>query len=195
MVWSFIAATALITLLPGPSMLVIVACALGQGWRAGAAATGGVVLADAILMAIALSGVGALAQASPLALLGLKWLGAAYLTYLGASVLRAGNKGAAAEASGRSGGAFRRGLAATLPNPKIIAFLIIYFPQFIQPGRDTAGQLLLGPLFLLTVGAVFLLCMAAALTVGRAMPRGRAGWLSRACGCCLIACGLYSALA
>ena len=114
-----------------------------------------------------------------LALQGLKWLGAAYLTYLGAGLLRAGNKG-----------------AATLPNSKVIAFLIVYFPQFIQPGRDTAGQLLLlGTLFLLTVGAVFLLCMAAALTVGRAMPRGGGGWLSRACGCCLIACGLYSALA
>ncbi|UTH74696.1 LysE family translocator [Chromobacterium sp. IIBBL 290-4] len=193
MIGSFIVATALITLLPGPSMLVIAACALDRGWRAGMAATGGVVLADAILLAIALSGVGALAQASPMALHGLKWLGTAYLLYLGVGLLRARSGGTTT--SGGPGGAFRRGLMATLPNPKIIAFLIVYFPQFMQPGRDTVGQLLvLGPLFLLTVGAVFLLCVAAVLTVGRALPRGGEGWLNRACGCCLIACGLYSAL-
>jgi threonine/homoserine/homoserine lactone efflux protein len=193
MIWSFIVATALITLLPGPSLLVIVAAALREGWRAGAAAPLGVVTADAILLLAALSGLDALAQASPLILLGLKWLGAGYLLWLGVGQLRASPSGQEAVAQA-PGGAFRRGLMATLPNPKIIGFLIVYFPQFIQPGQDAARQmLLLGPLFLLTVLAVFLLCVAATcLLSGRLVGKGQS-WPARLCGCCLIGCGLYSA--
>lgn len=194
MIWSFIIATALVTLLPGPSMLVIVAAALREGWRAGAAASLGVVAADAMLLLAALSGLGALAQASPALLLALKWLGAAYLLWLGIGLLRAA-PAAGSSISPLAGGAFRRGLMVTLPNPKIIGFLIVYFPQFIRPEQDAARQmLLLGPLFLLTVLAVFLLCVAAARLLGEAVAGEGRCWPARLCGCSLIACGLYSAL-
>ncbi|MEN7432970.1 LysE family translocator [Chromobacterium sp. TRC.1.1.SA] len=192
MIWNFIAATTLVTLMPGPSLLLIVGASAQRGWRVGAVVTLGVVLADAILLLAVLGGLGALAREAPVVLSCLKWLGAAYLLYLGAAQLRMAGK--AGLADGRGG--FRRGLATTLLNPKIIVFLALYFPQFIQPGEDAGRQmLLLGPLFLLTVLAVFLLCAAAARWLG-GMARGQGGaWLERACACCLIVCGLYSALA
>ncbi|RBB93512.1 LysE family translocator, partial [Pseudomonas sp. MWU12-2115] len=156
----------------GPSMLVIVAAALREGWRAGAMASLGVVAADAILLLAALSGLGALAQASPALLLALKWLGAAYLLLLGVGLLRAA-PAAASSNSPLAGGAFRRGLMARLHNPKIVGFLIVYFPQFIRPEQNAAQQmLLLKPLFLLTVLAVFLLCVAAARLLGGALAGG-----------------------
>lgn len=190
MIWNFIAATALVTLMPGPSLLLIAGASAQRGWRAGAVVTLGVVLADAILLLMVLGGLGTLAETAPAALSWLKWLGAAYLLYLGAAQLRIAGKGA----SGAGSGNFRSGLATTLLNPKIIVFLALYFPQFIRPGEDAGRQmLLLGPLFLLTVLVVFLLCAAAARWLG-GMARGPGGaWLERACGCCLIVCGLYSA--
>ncbi|MEO9455565.1 LysE family transporter, partial [Chromobacterium phragmitis] len=87
MIWSFIAATILVTLLPGPSLLLIVGAAIQRGWRAGAAVSLGVVLADAILLLAVLGGLGALARVEPLALSILKWLGAGYLLYLGGAQL------------------------------------------------------------------------------------------------------------
>ncbi|MCD4499527.1 LysE family translocator [Chromobacterium vaccinii] len=190
MIWNFIAATALVTLMPGPSLLLIAGASAQRGWRAGAAVTLGVVLADAILLLAVLGGLGELAREAPVVLSCLKWLGAAYLLYLGAAQLRMAGK--AGLVDGRGG--FRRGLAMTLLNPKIIVFLALYFPQFIRPGEDAGWQmLLLGPLFLLTVLAVFLLCAAAARWLG-GMARGQGGaWLERASGLCLIVCGLYSA--
>ncbi|MEO2216094.1 LysE family translocator [Chromobacterium vaccinii] len=190
MIWNFIAATALVTLMPGPSLLLIAGASAQRGWRAGAAVTLGVVLADAILLLAVLGGLGALAREAPVALSCLKWMGAAYLLYLGVAQLRMAEKAGAVD--GRGG--FRRGLATTLLNPKIIVFLALYFPQFIRPGEDAGRQmLLLGPLFLLTVLAVFLLCAAAARWLG-GMARGQGGaWLERASGLCLIVCGLYSA--
>ncbi|MCD0493653.1 LysE family translocator [Chromobacterium violaceum] len=191
MIWNFIAATALVTLMPGPSLLLIAGASMRRGWRAGAAVTLGVVLADAVLLLAVLGGLGTLASAAPVALSCLKWLGAAYLLYLGAAQWRSAGLAPASDGTG----GFRRGLATTLLNPKIIVFLALYFPQFIRPNEDAGRQmLLLGPLFLLTVLAVFLLCAAAARGL-RGIASGRGGvWLERGSACCLIACGLYSAV-
>ncbi len=100
--------------MPGPSLLLIAGASVQRGWRAGAAVTLGVVLADAILLLMVLGGLGTLAETAPTALSWLKWLGAAYLLYLGATQLRMA--GAGGVANGRGG--FRRGLATTLLNPK-----------------------------------------------------------------------------
>ncbi|MEO9384057.1 LysE family translocator [Chromobacterium phragmitis] len=192
MIWSFIAATILVTLLPGPSLLLIVGAAIQRGWRAGAAVSLGVVLADAILLLAVLGGLGALARVEPLALSILKWLGAGYLLYLGGAQLCLAGGGAAADEAG----GFRRGVATTLLNPKIIGFLAVYFPQFIRPDQDVWRQMLwLGPLFLATVLAVFLLCAAVAKMLAGVLGGAGGAWLERGCGCCLIACGIYSAIA
>ncbi|VEB41502.1 leucine export protein LeuE [Chromobacterium violaceum] len=58
MIWNFIAATALVTLMPGPSLLLIAGASMRRGWRAGAAVTLGVVLADAVLLLAVLAGWG-----------------------------------------------------------------------------------------------------------------------------------------
>jgi threonine/homoserine/homoserine lactone efflux protein len=193
--WDFIIATALITLMPGPSMLIIMMTAIERGlWRSVLAITG-VVLADAILLVLVLSGLGALLYTSALAFTVLKWLGAGYLLYLGWMQLRNARE-AALNAATSGSNAFLQGLGTTLLNPKIIGFLIVYFPQFLHHDEAVATQMWrLGPIFLLVVFAVFLACAVGARGLRHLLEtqRGRT-LLARAAGVSLMSCGVYSAL-
>ncbi|QNM94712.1 LysE family translocator [Chitinimonas koreensis] len=195
MLLAFIVATTVISLVPGPSMAIIVMNTARRGLPQGIRTIAGAVLADAVLLLVALSGVGALLHASARAFAVLKWLGVAYLLYLGIQQLRSRPAATAAAPARQEGSAFLQGLGTTLLNPKIIGFLIVYFPQFLDPQRSAFDQLLLlGPLFLLVVFLVFLLCALAARGIAGllATPRGQAG-LQRISGLSLIGCGAYAA--
>ncbi|PWG63529.1 LysE family translocator [Spiribacter halobius] len=83
-VWlAFVMASVVVTLLPGPSMLLVIAKALAEGPARSLATVTGVVVADACLMLLALAGVGAVIYSSAVAFTTMKWLVAAYLVYLG----------------------------------------------------------------------------------------------------------------
>ncbi|MCW3482095.1 LysE family translocator [Neisseriaceae bacterium JH1-16] len=90
MLWSFILASASVTLMPGASLAVVLDRTLRGPLRAGLAALAGVVAADALLLAVTMSGLGALLTASPAALTMLKGIGALYLGYLAWASWRAG---------------------------------------------------------------------------------------------------------
>ena len=192
MLTGFIVATALVTLMPGPSLIVIVVCAIERGLARSIETILGVVVADAILLGLVLSGIGAIVHASPPAFVLLKWLGALYLIYLGLMQLRGAGERPAEPPKRAS--AFVAGLATTILNPKIIAFLIVYFPQFIRGDEPLSGQMrVLGPLFLLVVFLSFLACALAArgLRAALANPRRRA-LSGRLSGISLIGCGVYT---
>jgi threonine/homoserine/homoserine lactone efflux protein len=161
---SFIIATILVTILPGPSMIVIMVNAIQKGLMAGCQSAVGAVVADAILMIIVMSGIGSFIYASPAAFGLLKWSGALYLGYLGAKELFGRDKNPSdtpqeePKISRPGKSAFLEGVGVTLLNPKIIGFFIAFFPQFLDNTRPILGQLLiLGPVFLLTVLILFLL--------------------------------------
>jgi hypothetical protein len=79
-IWlAFAAASAILVLIPGPTVLLVVSYALGQGWRAALPTAIGVALGDFTAMSLSMLGLGALLQTSAMLYLGLKWLGAAYL--------------------------------------------------------------------------------------------------------------------
>lgn len=194
MLWSFIVATALITLMPGPSLIVIMMTAIDQGLARSIQTILGAVVADAILLLLVLSGVGAIIYASAEAFAALKWLGAIYLIYLGMMQLRSKENDRRVE-SGAQRNAFLQGLGTTVLNPKIIGFLIVYFPQFLNRDENVLNQMaVLGPLFLLVVFLVFLSCALASKGLRRVLEtaRGRAA-SKNVSGLSLIGCGVYSA--
>ena len=136
----FFAATTLVLLLvPGPSVLFIVARTLEHGRRGGLTSMLGVESGALLHVLAATVGLGALVAASPDALLVLKLSGAAYLLYMGIRALR----GAAHEATpAASGKLYRQGLVVDALNPKTAMFFVAFLPQFIDPTGNVALQTL-----------------------------------------------------
>src|SRR3954470_15320985 len=87
---AFAAASAILVLIPGPTVLLVVSYALGQGWRTALPMAIGVALGDFTAMTLSLLGVGALLAASATLFTLVKWIGAAYLVWLGVKLWRAG---------------------------------------------------------------------------------------------------------
>jgi len=136
----FAAASAVLLVIPGPTVLLVVSYALGQGRRSGLATVAGVALGDLTAMTASMLGLGAVLAASAAAFGVLRWVGAAYLVYLGIKLWRA--PVAALEAGEAS---HRRMLlhayAVTALNPKSIVFFIAFVPQFLDAARPFAPQM------------------------------------------------------
>jgi threonine/homoserine/homoserine lactone efflux protein len=139
---AFAAASAVLLAIPGPTVLLVVAYALGQGRRAAAATTVGVALGDFTAMTASLLGLGVLLTTSAALFTALKWLGAAYLVYLGVKLWR--SPIASAEMPEAEPVKASRMLAhtwlVTALNPKSIVFFVAFLPQFIDPARPLLGQ-------------------------------------------------------
>src|ERR1700755_2356347 len=88
---AFVAASSILLVIPGPTVLLVVSYALGQGWRTVLPMTVGVALGDFTAMTLSMLGLGALLAASATLFVALKWIGAAYLVWLGIRLWRAGS--------------------------------------------------------------------------------------------------------
>lgn len=143
---AFAAASAVLLAIPGPTVLLVVSYALGHGRRATAATVAGVALGDFTAMTASMLGLGALLAASSALFVTLKWIGAAYLVYLGYKLWRAPVRTdgplAATEPEARAGRIFLHVYAVTALNPKSIVFFVAFLPQFIDPALPLLGQLL-----------------------------------------------------
>lgn len=151
---AFIAASFLVTILPGPSMLVVIADAISTSRRASVITALGVVTADGVLLALSLFGVGTILEASAVAFTTLKWVGVAYLLYLGVNQLLAIHSvPSIVEVKNQSARSFfSRGFFVNIINPKIIGFFLAFFPQFVSAESSVPGQLVvLGVTFLTIV--------------------------------------------
>ena len=142
---AFVAAAAIVLAIPGPTVMLVVSYALGEGRRSAWATVAGVALGDFTAMTLSLVGLGALLATSALLFTVLKWTGAAYLIYLGVRLWRAkpeldGIGAAKGERSHWSmmGHAF----AVTALNPKSIAFFIAFLPQFIAAAAPIVPQMI-----------------------------------------------------
>lgn len=194
---AFVAATAVLALIPGPIVTLVVANSLSQGARAGVMNVLGTLAGNAILLAV-----GGFGMAWVLAVLAdwfdlLRWAGAAYLVYLGIKQWLAkpvGLEEMQPTQSGRS--LFGQGALVALTNPKTIFFFAAFFPQFMDAALPAGGQLLsLSITFLVVAG----LCdMGYALLAGRLRPwltgphRGRIR--NRLSGALLVGTGAALAL-
>ncbi|MEM1101836.1 MAG: LysE family translocator [Pseudomonadota bacterium] len=139
---AFVAASTALLLIPGPTILLVLSYALSQGRRVAVATATGVALGDLIAMTAALAGLGAIIAASATAFTLLKWVGAAYLVYLGIQMLlSAPGRATLAQAPATEPRAILRHAAiVTALNPKGIGFFIAFVPQFISPAQPFAPQ-------------------------------------------------------
>ena len=160
----FIAAGLLLNLTPGPDVLYIMANGVRGGARAGVVAALGITAGCFVHIAAAAIGVSALIAASATAFTVLKWLGAAYLVYMGLNMLRPVAKVVATEkiannsmdmwANGQKDPkclktVFLRGFWTNALNPKVAMFFLAFLPQFIAPdaANKTLSFALLGLIF------------------------------------------------
>lgn len=153
----FMAAGWLLNLTPGPDVLYIVTNALKSGVRAGMVAALGIVSGCFVHVFAAALGVGALLAASVTAFTVLKWVGAAYLMWMGIRLLLTKGGGSVIVSAGVSAEAvavdpwrvYRQGFLTNVLNPKVALFFLAFVPQFIAPGVDdkVAAFVLLGLLF------------------------------------------------
>ncbi|MDQ1214602.1 LysE family translocator [Pantoea anthophila] len=141
--FSFLFAITILTLTPGFDTALVLRTAIAQGWQRGWATALGVTL-GCLLWGIAVGlGLGALLMASEIAYNVLKWLGAAWLCYLGIRLLVAPRQQspAVADPAVRQQGflaCFSRGLMGNLLNPKVGVFYVTFLPQFIPAGASVA---------------------------------------------------------
>src|SRR4051812_1040291 len=131
---AFTAASAILVLIPGPTVLLVVSYSLGQGWRTALPMAIGVALGDFTAMTLSMLGVGALLAASATIFTVLKWIGAAYLVWLGIKLWRAGGTLAAEPRRSAASSARMLGHAwlVTALNPKSLTFFVAFLPQFLD---------------------------------------------------------------
>ena len=131
---AFVAAVIVFLLIPGPGNLALITSTSKGGVRGGLAATMGVIVADQVLMWLAVAGVATLLATYPGAFGAVQWLGAAYLAWLGARMLLA-KPGAAPVLDIKPRDYLAQALMITFLNPKAIVFYMAFFPLFVDPAR------------------------------------------------------------
>jgi len=165
---AFAAASAVLLVIPGPTILLVVSYALGQGWRTALPMAVGVALGDFTAMTLSMLGLGALLAASATVFTALKWVGAAYLVWLGIKLWRAGGTLDARPRTDRVSALKMMGHAwlVTALNPKSITFFVAFLPQFIDPKVDFWRQMAIFEVTFLTLA--FLNAFGYALVASRA---------------------------
>lgn len=195
---AFIAACVVLIAIPGPNVALIVANSVAHGARYGLMTVAGT--ASAMVLQLALVVLGASALLGMLANLfdWLRWLGVAYLVWLGVRTWRAAATDlAGTQAEPRSmASIFSRGFAVSLANPKTLLFYAAFLPQFVGmgDGEATYQLLLLAGTFLVVA---VLLDGAWALLAGRlrSLLQARARLRNRITGSLLIGAGVGLAFA
>ena len=203
----FAAAALAVNLTPGPDMLFVVGTGATRGRHDGVMAALGIGAGCLLHIALAAVGLSAVLAASALAFSVVKWVGAAYLVWIGLSMWRTRRAEPTAAglptrpaASGRS--VFWQGAITNALNPKVALFFLAFLPQFIEPGA--AGQALafvaLGLLFNVGGTVVNIVVALAAASISRRLVAREAGssalgtWLQRAVGALFVGLGLKLAL-
>ena len=144
--WTYVIGAFGIILLPGPNSLYVLSVATARGVKAGYQGAFGVFLGDTILLLLTALGAASLLRSNPSLFLVVKYLGAAYLAWVGVNLIwaaiRKWNSAAVesalpAEAPANMQQPFKRALVISLLNPKAILFLLSFFVQFIDPAYET----------------------------------------------------------
>ncbi len=176
---AFVAASAILLAIPGPTILIVVSYALGHGRRAALSTVAGVALGDFTAMTCSMLGLGALLATSAMLFTALKWLGAAYLVWLGIKLWRAPPTLGAAGAEGEAGAApelrpwrmFGHAYVVTALNPKSLVFFVAFLPQFLDLSAPLAPQMIVLEATFVTLAALNALAYALAASAARTQIR------------------------
>src|SRR5262247_3297426 len=137
-----------LSLSPGPAVLLVMSQALRCGAKASLLGALGIITGNAIYFAVSAIGLGAILIASDVLFYLIKWTGASYLVYLGGKMLydslgRQSTMSDGAVAGVAQSRLFRQGLLTQLANPKAILFFTAILPQFINPQASASLQFVL----------------------------------------------------
>lgn len=193
----FTIATLILLAIPGPTVLLVVSYALGHGRRYALATTVGVALGDLTAMTASMLGLGVILAASAALFSVLKWIGAAYLIYLGIKLWRAPVSAPAVPdtAETRTGRIVAHAYAVTALNPKSIIFFVAFVPQFIDSHARALPQIAVFETTFVVLAALnafaYAMLAAAARKAVRNARVQRA--VNRTGGSLLIGAGLFAA--
>ncbi|MEX3007101.1 LysE family translocator [Hoeflea sp. TYP-13] len=197
---TFIVASFVLLIIPGPTIIMVVAQALAHGKRVALASVVGVGLGDLAAASLSIIGVGTILAASATVFAAVKWAGAAYLIYIGVKmwmtpVTIPDIESLPAKGSRRS--VFRDSFLVTLLNPKGIIFFMAFVPQFISSKAPFAPQAAVFVLIFVVLGIVNAWAYAMLASSARNVIR-RPSVLrtaTRTGACFLIGAGVFSVLA
>jgi homoserine/homoserine lactone efflux protein len=192
---AYLVACAVMTIVPGPTVTLIVANSLTHGTRAGLLNVAGTQLALALMIGVLVVGLASIMEAMGWWFDWLRLAGAAYLIWLGWRLLRtSGTLDQPGRVPAPHGGFFLQGFVVMLSNPKVLLFFGAFIPQFVDPRGDQAFQVAL--LGVSAMAVAMLSDGAYAVLTGRAgtlLARRHVRRLSQASGICLIGGGLWLA--
>ncbi|HET7528207.1 MAG TPA: LysE family translocator [Burkholderiaceae bacterium] len=194
----FVVAGLLLNITPGADLALIGARSAAHGFRSGAAAALGVGAGCFVHVAAAALGLSALIAGSAAAFAVLRWVGAAYLVWLGIGLLRGANESRAAADTSTAAltwsRAFAQGFLTNVLNPKVALFFLAFLPQFIDPAatHKAVAFVVLGAVFAFN-GTLVNVAFAALIarlrgTLGAQPVLGR--WLGRGVGALFVALGV-----
>ncbi|ALM52233.1 LysE family translocator [Halomonas huangheensis] len=199
---TFATAAVLLNLSPGPDMAFILGQTARYGKRGGYAAMFGVWSGATVHVAMAALGLSAILMTSAVAFSVVKWIGAAYLVWLGIQALRA--RPSSAEqvppevAQCRQRDIYRQGIMISLLNPKVAIFFLAFLPQFVVPGAGPVSlQLALHGMLIIAVAAIIEppLVLAGARIATALRGSSRLGlWCERGLGALFVALGVKLAM-
>lgn len=197
---AFAAASAILLMIPGPTILLVVAYALGAGRRTALWTAIGVFFGDLLAITLAVMGLGAILAASATLFTVLKWVGGAYLIWLGWKLFTAPEDGSRVTARGadKSGRAMLvHAFAVTATNPKSIVFFVAFLPQFVDPGAAATPQLaiMVATFTLLGLLNALVYALAAGTLRERITRPAVMRWMNLGGGSALMAMGALTLLA
>jgi threonine/homoserine/homoserine lactone efflux protein len=201
--WLFIVSGLVFTITPGPDIAYIAMRSVQVGWRGGAAATVGISSGCLVHVITCALGLSALLAASSAAFAIVKWVGAAYLCYIGITMLLSRPSAASAEPAKDAGPlslakVYWQGVLTNVLNPKVALFFLAFLPQFVVVDAPDKGLalLLLGLIFVFNATLVCLCVAAFAARTARGVRQsGRAElWINRGLGGLFVYLGTRIAL-
>ena len=194
---AFVAASAILLAIPGPTVLLVVSYALGHGRKPAAALVAGVALGDLTAMTASMLGLGAILATSATIFTVLRWIGGAYLVFLGIKLWRAPVQAAdlADAPAARPLRMLGHCYAVTALNPKSIIFFVAFVPQFLDASHPFLQQVVtLEATFVIlaTFNAALFAILASAARQKLRDPRVQRA-VNRTGGSLLIGAGLLAA--
>ncbi|MDF0699128.1 LysE family translocator [Rhizobium sp. MC63] len=198
---AFLSAAVLLNLSPGPDIAFILGHTMRGGKPAGFSALFGVWSGACLHVLMAALGLSAVLAASAVAFSAVKWVGAAYLVWLGIQALRAGGGDGLMKAAREQmpvGKIYRQGVLVSLLNPKVAIFFLAFLPQFVVEGAGPAwAQLMLHGGLIIGVAAFIeppLVLLGGRLADILKNNRKIERWLDRGLGALFVALGVRLAL-
>ena len=199
---AFAAASAVLLVIPGPTILTVISYSVTHGRRAAIPLVTAVALGDSTALAFSLLGLGSVLAASSMAFTLVKAAGGAYLVYLGVKMIRTGLAKATAGSAATPVDVSRRRLflntyGVTATNPKGIIFYMAFLPQFVDTAAPAAAQMLILAVTFVTLAMVnAALYTAFAGYAAKLLATGNARRIFHISGGSLLsAAGLWTALA